>query len=185
MGKVFVYIADHALEAIEGNNHSCHVCNRTDVDIYPYFAELHREDGSVDDDISEVCETCIKTQNLSKGEAYLDIIDAYLLTLPALERDTRRQQLMEAYRRTPNLPMFMQYEDRPLCCADLTEFIGYPKNNTELYAAMEKSIYWEKKVTQKPADYDFRKYGNPESLEDVARFRCLHCGLEYVTFQFT
>ena len=79
--------------------------------------------------------------------------------------------------------MFTQYEDRPLCCNDITEFIGYPENEDELIDITKKNIYWEKQVKEKTGLLNFKKYGFPY-LKDIATFKCKHCTKKYFTFQF-
>ena len=91
--------------------------------------------------------------------------------------------LIRKYQKTPDIPLFIQYHDWPLCCKDITEFIGYPASEEELYTIGEHCIYWEKQISGKKID--FRKIGNPESFKEVSKFQCLHCRGLYFTFQFT
>jgi len=93
--------------------------------------------------------------------------------------------LTEKYQKTPDIPTFLHYEDRPLCCNDITEFIGHPTDKNELYEMTENVIYWQRQTKEKSKLYDFRKLGNPESFNDVASFKCRHCEKVYFTFQFT
>ena len=189
MGKIFELIADSALEILDSCYDECHVCNRTDIDLYAYQGKLHLENGEVDDDIYAACASCIAQGNLTHScdFAYLEIIDRYL-GLKNLDEEAyvqNKNMLAEKYQKTPDIPIFMQYEDRPLCCNDIAEFTGYPKDAEECYDLTEKALYWEKQVTVKSEFYNFRKYGSPEGKRDIAFFCCKHCQTRYFTFQFT
>ncbi|MCH5718784.1 hypothetical protein [Niabella hibiscisoli] len=95
------------------------------------------------------------------------------------------EALISKSRKTPDIPMFLQRVDRPLCCKDITEFTGYPANDDELYLVGDQDIYWEEGVKGRASMYDFRVHGSPESLREIARFTCRHCSKKYFTFQFT
>lgn len=92
---------------------------------------------------------------------------------------------MVKYRHTPDIPMFMQYDDRPLCCNDIVEFTGHPQDDDELCLMAESCSYWKKGPVSSDEWPDFRQDGPPESYHDVAGFCCRHCGQKYFTFQFT
>jgi Uncharacterised protein family (UPF0167) len=189
MGQLFELIADNALEKLDNYYNECHVCNETNIYLYKYQGELQLENGEIDDDIYAVCADCIFTKKLSHSYdfEYIKTIENYFTSsnLAFDERQARKNLLIEKYQKTPNIPTFMQYEDRPLCCNDITEFVGHPTDKDELYKMTENVIYWEKKIKEKSELYDFRKYGNPESFNDVASFRCRQCNKQYFTFQFT
>jgi uncharacterized protein CbrC (UPF0167 family) len=189
MGQLFELIADYALKKLDDYYNECHVCNRTNLDLYQYQGKWKREDGQIDDDIYAVCADCIHTKDLSHGcdSEYIKTIEKYLITssLTIDEQELKKNELIEKYQKTPDVPTFLQYEDRPLCCSDITEFIGHPTDKEELYKMTENVIYWEKQIKEKSKSYDFRKFGNPESFNDVASFKCKHCGKQYFTFQFT
>ncbi len=189
MGKLFELIADHALKKLDEDDDECHVCGKTHIDLYPYQGKLTFENGKVDDDIYAACAGCLLTKALSHNcdFEYIKTIDKYLATsnLNTEQQQIRKIQLIEKYQKTPDIPLFMQYQDRPLCCNDITEFSGHPVNKEELYKMTENTIYWEKEIKEKSELYDFRKVGNPESLNDVSSFKCLHCNRQFFTFQFT
>ncbi|MBZ4187258.1 hypothetical protein [Niabella beijingensis] len=189
MGQIFEFIADAALEVLDDYYTECHVCNSTGVDLYTYQGKLMLEDGTVDDDIYAVCADCIKTQPLiPSGEwAYSQTIRDYLTAQQTTPQayDALLQKLLKQYRQTPQLPLFLQYDDRPLCCNTLTEFTGYPADEKELFHITENNTYWEKQVAEKSEYMDFRKYGLPEGERDIAAFRCPACNKAYFTFQFT
>ena len=189
MGQIFELIADNALKKLDSYYDECHVCNKTNVDLYEYQGKLLLENGEIDDDIYAVCTDCILTEKLTHtcDFEYIEIIDNYLSAKNLTQDEVKsiRTLLLKKYQKTPNIPVFMQYEDRPLCCNDITEFVGHPNNEQELYEMTENVIYWEKKIKEKSSLYDFRKVGNPESFRDVASFKCSHCDEKYFTFQFT
>lgn len=189
MGKTFELITDNALKTLDSYYDECHVCNEIEIDLYKYQGILELENGEIYDDIEAVCLNCILTKKLkhSCDFEYIKTIENYFTTsnLTVDEQQIIKGLLIEKYQRTPNIPTFMQYEDRPLCCNDITEFVGHPTDKEELYKMTEYTIYWEKQIKEKSELYDFRKYGNPESLNDVASFKCTHCDKQYFTFQFT
>lgn len=185
MGKLFELIADEALEVLDDYYIECHVCDRTDVDLYPYQGK--REDG---EDIYAACSDCILAGNLRHiGDYwYIETVRRYLkqLNLNEKEQEEMATQLMGKYNKTPGIPMFMQDDDRPLCCNDITKFIGYPTDFESLCEIYDNGIYWEGEVkNNEKENYNFRIYGEPESLTEVASHQCQHCGTKYFTFQFT
>lgn len=189
MGLLFELIADKALEQPDAYYDECHVCHRTDIALYPYQGKCRFENGETDDDIYVACRDCILTENLSHScdFEYIRTIEHYIVRsgLPVEEQELQKKVLIEKYQRTPAVPVFMQYEDRPLCCNDITEFTGHPADQEELYTMTANARYWEKEVKGIKEQYDFRKQGNPESFRDVASFKCRHCDQQYITFQFT
>jgi len=189
MGQLFELIADEALEKLDEYYKQCHVCSASAVDLFVYHGRLHLENGAVEDDIYAVCANCIVTKKLSHAgdSEFMKSIENYFAAsnLTLEERQSRIQLLIEKYQKTPNIPSFMQGEDRPLCCNDIAEFVGYPRDKESLYQITENAIYWEHQIKEKRERYNFRKYGLPESFKEVASFRCSHCGTLYYTFQFS
>lgn len=189
MGQLFELISDHALEKLDEYYTECHVCERSDVDLYPYQGQVILENGEIDDEIYAACHDCLQSKPVAHTCSFLyeETIEKYLdsLNLPHHHKIELKTILTEKYNRNPDIPVFMQRPDLPLCCENITEFTGYPKNNEELYEASENLIYWEEGIKEKSEYYDFKKYGSPESLREIATFQCLHCGKKYFTFQFT
>ena len=192
MGKLFELISDEALEKeSEKFDYSiCDVCGE-ECETYRYKGTQYDEEGNALDnsyDSYAVCADCILAGSVTHicDFEYIERIDDYFAHtgLNAEEKESIRERLIEKYQRTPDIPGFMQGEDRPLCCNDITEFTGHPENDEELYEISEYN-YWEKGLKAKPEYYDFRKYGRPESYSDIAAFQCAHCGKRYFTFQFT
>lgn len=189
MGKLFELIADHALEKLDAYYTECHVCEKTDVDLYPYQGQITLENGKIDDEIYAACHECLQTKPMAHTCSFLykETIEKYIqsLNFPPDHTTELKEILIKKYNRTPDIPIFMQKPDLPLCCEDITEFIGYPQNNDELYGISENYRYWEGGIREKSEYYDFKTYGPPESLREIAGFHCLHCGKKYFTFQFS
>lgn len=189
MGQLFELISDNALEKQDADYTECHVCQNTGIDLYPYQGKVILDDGTVDDDIYAVCKTCLKSKPLAHtcDFLYTETVEKYLSTqsLTEPQRLELKKRLVEKYNRTPDIPIWMQRPDLPLCCGDITEFTGYPESDESLYEISENHLYWEGKIKEKSEYYDFRKYGSPESFREIASFKCSHCGKKYFTFQFT
>lgn len=200
MGKTFELISDKALEKAleekrELNNalgkkglEECNICGEEAV-LYSYQGEEHDEEGEYIDDCYMVCAECILkgSINHSCDFEYIKTIETYLdtLTLSIEEKKSIQEILINKYQRTPDIPLFMQREDRPLCCNDIAEFIGHPESDEELFEISEQNIYWEQGIKPKLEYCNFREYGIPESYRDIAAFKCSHCEQKYFTFQFT
>lgn len=189
MGQLFELISDEAIEKLDEDYTECHVCQKTGIDVYPYQGKVILDDGTVDDDIYAVCGDCLKTKSLvhSCDFLYIETIEKYLTSQSLTEgqKSEVKKILIRKYNQTPDIPLFLQRPDQPLCCKDITEFTGYPGNNEELYEISENNLYWEEGIKEKSEYYNFRKYGSPESFREVASFQCRHCGKKYFTFQFT
>ncbi len=189
MGQIFELIADNALEKLDDYYTECHVCNKTDSNLFQYHGKCEFENGEIDNDIYAVCADCISSKNLSHicDFEYIKTITNYLSNrgLTIQELDELKTKLVEKYQKTPDIPSFSQTQDRPLCCNDLTEFIGYPINDKDLYEKTKNCIYWEYGKEFISSPYDFKDSGSPESLTEIATFKCSHCEKKYFTFQFT
>ncbi|HAT91432.1 CbrC family protein [Chryseobacterium arthrosphaerae] len=189
MGKLFELISDNAIKKLDEYYTDCHVCEKTGIDLYPYQGKVTLENGEVDDDIHAVCHDCLHTKPLTHTCSFLyeETVEKYLSSLNITkERQMEvKKKIMEKYNRTPDIPLFLQRPDIPLCCEDSTEFTGYPQNSEALYTITENFIYWEEGIKEKSEYYDFKTYGSPESLAEIATFTCQHCGKKYFTFQFS
>lgn len=189
MGQLFELISDQAVKNLDDGYTECHVCQKTGIDLYPYQGKVTLEDGTVDDDIYAVCYECLKTKPLvhTCDFLYMETIEKHLdsQSLTKVQKAEHKEILAKKYNQSPDIPLFLQRPDQPLCCKDITEFTGSPENDEELYVICENNIYWEEGIKEKSKYYDFRKYGSPESLHEIASFECRHCGKKYFTFQFT
>ncbi|CAL2091316.1 hypothetical protein [Tenacibaculum sp. 190524A02b] len=189
MGKLFELISDNSVESLDEYYKECQVCGNSDTDLYEYQGILDRGSLEEEEEVYAACCSCIKTKPLSHicDYEYIETIDLFLNTLELddSDRNNLKVNLIKKYNQTPDIPMFMQKTDIPLCCRDITEFIGYPKSENELIEISENYIYWEEEVKKKSEFYDFKEYGVPESLNEVASFKCKHCNKKYFTFQFS
>jgi len=165
------------------------VCHKPQVPVFSAQGKVVRDDGTVDDDIAVACEPCLKTGRIIHvSERKTDaIIRRYLCGYftdkgPAFV-EQKAQELFLALRKTPRVPMFMQGDDWPLCCGDLTEYKGNPKEFDELPSVNGPRIYWEEGIKEFGAG--FESDGPPESLSEISFFECLSCDKQYWIFQFT
>jgi hypothetical protein len=193
MGTVFRYIADEALRPAEAAfKRTCQVCGQKGVDVYRADGNVGLPDGRVAGGVgvAVACADCLRGGRVEKTCAFDvdEVIHRYLEKLYRRDRTClfilrRLVELAAAYRQTPDGPLFLQHNDWPLCCGDLTEFTGSPKNKKELVRLTKTGVYWEGQV--KKSRVDFEETGPPESYTEVSIFRCLACQKVYWTWQFT
>ena len=155
MGKIFELISDKSLEKLDDYYVECHVCNNNSLDLYQFQGEIKLEKGEIDDEIYAVCAKCIKTKKLKhiNDYEYIEVINNYLKSkdLSIDFYSELREKLISKYQQTPDIPLFTQYEDRPLCCNDITEFIGQPENEDELIDITKKISIGKNKLKKKLA----------------------------------
>jgi uncharacterized protein CbrC (UPF0167 family) len=181
MGTVFRYIADGALVPCGGDQ--CHHCERTNIPIYCYRGSIvdpslarNPELAAEEPDVSELCADCIRGGNVRKSDVSVEQV------LPNVKAfASNRQQAIEEYHQLPNLPLFLQWDDWPLCCGEWCEFVGVPGNYDESRQVPSLHRYWE----GGQREWRFGHELLPESLWEVSLFRCLGCGRTYFTWQFT
>jgi hypothetical protein len=189
MGTVFRHIADEVLRPKKGYRRTCQVCARTGVDVYPASGNIALPDGSEGADCAVACAECLlggrvePTCAFQVDEVIRSYLDRQFKDHTGLFRLRRAAELAAAYRQTPDIPLFLQNNDWPLCCGDLTEFFGSPRNKRELIRLSRTAVYWKKKVREN--DVDFADTGPPESYDEVSMFRCPSCAKVYWTWQFT
>ena len=180
MGKKFKYISDDALKKCEGQDYECHHCGTLDKIRYDYFGQIVDPDLSFDPEfalegsIDNACEDCIKSGNLDKrGDDMIDFIEAGV---------DNPDEVLKVYNRMPTIPSFVQYTDLPMCCNQLTEYLG----ELALFDDRSDWQYWER---GKPGDrYKAEDVPSNEELHVLggsAAFKCLECQKKYWTFQFT
>ncbi|VTR91328.1 Uncharacterized protein OS=Rhodopirellula sp. SWK7 GN=RRSWK_07228 PE=4 SV=1 [Gemmata massiliana] len=188
MGEVFRYVADSALPAHRHSDLPCSICGAFG-DVYYVCADIEEPDGS-ESPISEACVACIRRlapEQVSRW-ATEKRLPAYLKTTPEFDEPTVRERLVaitQELRRTPRLPHFVQGDDWPFCCGDLTEYTGEP-SRAEAELLDREGQYWD----HKPASFHDRAVTLVPSndlavLGGVSAFRCIGCGKRYWTFQCT
>jgi hypothetical protein len=186
MGNRFELIADDALVPLD-DYEKCQVCFRTGVPLYEAQGRIVNQDGSVDEskDVYAVCESCLKTGRVAHTSEWQ--------TDRVIERFASDPQAAKALlRRTPRIPLMLQQADWPLCCGQLTEFTGVPKEDEGLANLLSPLIPWingpidQETVKEKPwLVRDFEQDGPPESLDEISIFVCRSCGKGYFTDQYT
>lgn len=180
MGQRFRHIADSALEPCEGT--VCHHCERDDRPIFEYSGRIVDPKLAADPalaeeepEVSELCADCILGGNVVRD------MDDRLRALVDKLSDSRR--LWREFQQLPEIPLFLQGFDWPLCCGDWCELVGCADNHRSLVERHEQSRAWDRG----PTSYrrDFRSDGAPESLREISFFRCHHCRRETHIDQFT
>ncbi|QDV81882.1 hypothetical protein TBK1r_08040 [Stieleria magnilauensis] len=159
----------------------CHHCERQNVPIFTYFghivdAKLAKNPQLAEDepDIDELCADCILSGNVRKH-----LIDEITATINRFAYD--KTAATEAYHRFPDIPLFMQYRDWPICCGDWCEFMGCPSAYEESKRIPNIHAYWERGPVAWKSEFDLM----PESLREVSLFRCQECWRMWFTWQFT
>jgi hypothetical protein len=77
-------------------------------------------------DIGECCADCIVGGNLRK--ANYRVRDARRMIARFASGEVRQ---LEEYHRLPEIPLFLQRDDWPICCGDWCEFTGIPTDYEE------------------------------------------------------
>ncbi len=125
-------------------------------------------------EVSELCAECILGGNIRK-----DFTPEIQNTINRFAAD--HDTALAAFGRTPNIPLFIQYIDWPMCCGDWAEFIGTPENADESETVPQRFHYWERGPRDWTSDHALR----PESLREVSLFRCTTCDRQLFAWQFT
>ena len=185
MGEVFRYVADSALSAHRHVDLPCPICDNSG-DVYYIHADIQEADGS-ESPISEACAACIRRLDPGQASAWdtEKRLPAHLKATPGLDKHAARERLAaitQELRRTPRLPHFVQGDDWPFCCGDLTEYTGEP-SPTEAESLDREGVYWD----HGPAAFHDRAATLVPSdglavLGGVSAFRCPRCTKRYWTF---
>ena len=179
MGSLFTYIDDSALFPCGGTQ--CHHCETDSTPIFHFDGEIIAPDLAAnpqlardEPEVSELCSNCILGGNVRK-----DINPETQKTINRFANDT--DAALAAFGRTPNIPLFLQYTDWPMCCGDWAEYIGYPQTDDESELVPQNFHYWEREPREWKSEYRLR----PESVREVSLFRCASCDRQLFTWQFT
>lgn len=181
MGSVFRHVADTALYPCGGD--ACQQCGRADRPIYDYTGRivdpLLAADPALAADephVYEVCADCIRGGNLRKSEVRVREVMPMVRAFAA-----HPERAVAEYHRLPDIPLFLQRDDWPMCCGEWCEFAGVPASYDESRQVPAGYGYWERG----PTAWRFGHELLPESLREVSLFRCLTCGRPWFTWQFT
>jgi uncharacterized protein CbrC (UPF0167 family) len=181
VGSVFRHVADTAMYPCGGEQ--CHHCERTGLPIYSYSGEIidpslaHNPALAAEEPrIEELCADCIRSGNVRKRDYRVRQI---LTTVTRFAAD--RVRAVEEYHRLPDVPLFLQGEDWPMCCGEWCEFVGVPASSAESPGVPMSYNYWE----HGPTEWRFTDQLLPESLKEVSLFGCVRCGRRWFTWQMT
>jgi uncharacterized protein CbrC (UPF0167 family) len=175
MGNIFKLIANAALIPEDAEYFKeCHVCGKKGVPLYSYQGHLVDEP---DEDVYAVCKDCI----LDGKVEYIDDSDTdktinQFCTEPEVEK--------ELLRKTPRIPLFLQYNDWPIHCGELCEFTGVPKTKEESIDIGKTYTMWDKGETTFQEMYGDETL-QPSTLNEVSTFMCRKCGKKLFTWQMT
>ncbi|WP_442506735.1 CbrC family protein [Novipirellula sp. SH528] len=179
MGSLFTYIDDTALIPCGGTQ--CHHCETESAPIFNFDGEIINPDLAAnpqlardEPEVSELCAECILGGNLRK-----DITPEIRKTINRFATDI--DSALAAFGKTPSIPLFLQYNDWPMCCGDWAEFFGTPQTADESETVPQRFLYWEREPRDWTSEYALR----PESLREVSLFRCTTCDRQLFTWQFT
>lgn len=131
MGAVFQYVADHALDPC--GDETCHHCGRTGPPIYRYTGEIVNPVSAADPQLAaddlvvyELCVDCIRGGNVRKSDYRIGEM------LPIINRFAAdRARAVAEYHQLPDIPLFLQRDDWPMCCGGWCEFVGCPATYDE------------------------------------------------------
>jgi hypothetical protein len=190
MGTLFKYISDEVIANVEQGE--CPSCGKSGQ-LFPIDATPNQNEWDVyGDRVEELCAECLRSIPLRKlacrpQERQLqEMINRHFPkgTLIPEMRLGKFIGICDELRRTPQMPLFLQGEDWPFCCGDLTEYVGVPSSYEESIRIGKDFKMW---------DHGFRPYEElfgdmklePESLREVCIFRCQKCGELMFTWQAT
>lgn len=183
MGTVFTYVADNALKPALCAGSHCHFCARSDVAIFDYMGTIISPERAADPaqarEYPEVEVLCVDCINSDAIEKWSDKSIESLISRFA----TDQQAAWKEFHKLPDMPGFAQYFDWPICCGMWCEFIGHPESLAELIEVQGSHVYWHNGSAS--GARDFANEGEPESLWEISRFRCLSCEKKYYVDQFT
>lgn len=212
MGTVFELVADHAL--VTSDDGPCHVCGIDEREVYPYWGEIVDPRPDEEPEVECACKACIQSGRLRWGQE-LSLAPAlgaqlvrrkrpdppngrwrpdeekrrvglktYLRFTYAADWQGSSKRLWKRLCRTPQVVSYEQDADWVVCCNELCEAQGTLATLEALVEKMDAAQYW----SHGPKDTgrrDFRNDGPPESLDEVAFFRCQTCEKDWFIDQFT
>ncbi len=171
MGSVFRQVADVAMYPCGGEQ--CHHCERTGVPVYRYWGEI-LDPALAHDPVLAAEEP--EVHNVRKSNYRVGLVTPTVARFAA-----DRERAMVEYHQLPDIPLFLQREDWPMCCGEWCEFVGVPGSYEESSGVPASHSYWERG----PAAWRFTDQLLPESLREVSLFRCVRCNQPWFTWQMT
>lgn len=183
MGTVFRNIADGLLGLSEGDQ--CNHCGRADIPTYSYSGKIldpsraqDPELAQAEPEVCQLCADCIASGNVRKDSSSLTRIIRQIETYAS-----DKTQAVEAYHRTPDLP-FIQGDTWPICCGELTEYVGEQLPSGTRYDAYER---WEpmNSLVARFQMEDFYPLDKLPVMHTMALFHCLYCPRRFWVFQYS
>lgn len=183
MDRLFEHVAEKAERAIDDPDARCQYCERAYVPVFGYPGVIvdpsraaNPELATTDPEVFELCADCINSSAVERNDDFeASRLIAHFATDP--------KAALAAYHRLPDIPLFLQRFDWPICCGTWCVFTGSPTDHAALVAVQSSLRYWQ----QGPAlrGRDFASEGEPKSMTEISCFRCDTCGERYYTDQFT
>lgn len=134
MDRLFEHVAKDAERAIDDPDARCQHCERTGVPVFRYPGVIvdpsfaaDPELAATDPEVFELCAGCIN----SSATERTDHFEAGQL-IARFASDP--QAAWNAYHRLPDIPLFLQRFDWPICCGTWCVFTGSPIDHAALVA---------------------------------------------------
>jgi hypothetical protein len=164
----------------------CQICETDDVQVFDSFGTPQGSD-SPSDEVEIVCAECLNAErlihedeNITK-QAVERWIERHCVDEDRQTKKQIRKHLWSAFRRTPRIPRRNLDIDWPICCRDLTEYLGEPDGRDACLAFCRDGVFWNGGDTE-------TLDGNAEidlnagvDLFEFQLFQCLHCDKKYWT----
>lgn len=183
MDRLFEHVAEGAELTIDDPDALCQYCERAGVPVFGYPGVIldpsraaNPELARTDPDVFELCADCINSSVVKRKD---DFEAGQLIARFASDP----QAALHAYHRLPDIALFLQRFDWPICCGMWCVFTGSPIDYAALVAVQHTHSYWQ----EGPAisGRGFASEGEPESMTEISCFRCETCGTRHYTDQFT
>ena len=187
VGTLFRYVSDPALKLAETDT----TCDRCQSRAVSYEVEVQL-DVDTQYEFHALCVDCSRSLPLRVFRARhseLGIQSAVNHhhpkgTLSGEQRLNRTVDICDEIRRTPKILMFLQNDDWPTCCGELTEFVGENPPTGHDYSEYECWDDPDSFIAQFKLS-DFYPLHKMQVMRTMSLFHCLHCPSKYWVFQFS
>lgn len=134
MCRLFENVAENTARAIGNPDARCQYCGRSGVPICGYLGMIvdpshaaNPELASTDPEVFKLCADCINRGVVKRkdGVEASQLIDRFAYDPQAAWQD---------YHRLPEIPLFLQRFDWPMCCGKWCVYTGSPIDHTALVA---------------------------------------------------